>query len=129
MLLRRHRAVRTRRSADDRRAFAGEGLAARGPAGHIDRVLQHARHRSVVFGRDEQQRVGLFYFGLEAQTRRREVGVVVLVVKRQIADLQGAEREPIRCQPFDGPRELAIEGGRTQAADDDRDVGRCHGYP
>src|SRR5205814_8226987 len=42
---------------DDRAWLAGEGLIgwARGP---VDRVLQHARHRVIVFGTGEEQRIG-----------------------------------------------------------------------
>src|SRR6266567_8392876 len=45
------------RGADDRAGLAGKGLVgrARGP---VDRVLQHARHRIIVFGAGKEQRVG-----------------------------------------------------------------------
>lgn len=59
--------------------------------GPVERVLQHARHRAVVFGRDDQQAVGIGDLLLECARDFGKVAVVVLAVQRQAADIDEVE--------------------------------------
>src|SRR6266849_951944 len=83
---------RARRAAYDRTRLAVPDAAAIRPRADIQRILESSRHRAVIFGRDEQDRVS----GLDALPecspwRRRSCGLQILIEKRQLPDLDGFE--------------------------------------
>ena len=98
-----------------------------GPAGPVDRILQPAGNRSVVFGRDEEDGVhsgdGLF----EGASRRREVGVGVVAVERKVPERNLGQHEFSRRQAHQGMCKLSIDGGLRKTSDEVTDGVRCHG--
>jgi hypothetical protein len=75
----------------------------------------------------EQQPIGRSNLRLEAQHALRQFAFEVLVVERQIADLDETELRSVRAQPGERMRQLAIDGFAASAADDDRNLDLCHG--
>ena len=57
----------------------------------------------------------------EAHPLCRRIGVEVLVVERQIPDLDHRTVEIVVAQSADRPRDLAVDAALAKAADDDRD--------
>ena len=92
MLLRERGADRARRGAGDGGELAGPGVLAPRPRAPVDGVLEHGRDRAVVLGRHEQHAVGGRDLGLEADDARRQLALDVLIVDRQIVDLDEVER-------------------------------------
>src|SRR5688572_15476183 len=84
----------------------------------VNRVLQHTGHRAVVFGCDAQQTSGCGKFRLQPLYGLGRVRVVVLIVEWQVVDPCLLEGEFCRRELRDRPRELAIEGIASQAAND-----------
>src|SRR5882757_5985372 len=83
---------RARRAADNRTGLAVPDAASIRPGADIQRILENRRHRPVIFGRDEQNRIG----GLDAlpegcPLRGRRAGLQILIEKRQMPDLDGLE--------------------------------------
>jgi hypothetical protein len=118
----------TGRDADHGAGFAVPGALTVRPRADVDRVLQHSRDRAVVLGRDEEDGVGGRDLLLECDRRRRRVGVVVLVVEGQLADLDDLERERRRRHGDQRLGELAVERALAKAADDDRDAAGAAGH-
>src|SRR5690606_7905099 len=77
---------------------------------------------TVVLGCHEDDAVRCGDFGLEPFYLRRLVSIIILIVERQVADLDRAEREVRRCELRKRVRELAVEAVAAQAADDDSDL-------
>ena len=108
VLLRHGGADGADRDADHAGRLAGPGALAVGTRGVVDRVLQHAGNRAVVFGRHEQHALAARISRLQALDRRGLVAVVVLVVERQVVDAQVLEGEvrrrerPARVAPACG---------------------------
>jgi len=75
----------------------------------IQRILEHARDGPVVLGRDEQQSMRRGDFVLEAFDRIRRIGIVVLVVQRQVVDARGLEAEVGRTETAQRRRQLLVE--------------------
>src|SRR5450755_17365 len=118
------------REAENRSRLAVPRALAVGTRGDVDRVLEHARHRAVVLRRDEQHRVGLLHAALEILDLLRRVGVEVLVVMRQLADLDDLELQRLRRHGDHRLGHLAIERFLAKAADDDGHVaGGAHDDP
>ena len=118
----------SRRSGHDRRRLLVEHALAVGPRTDIDRVLEHARDAAVIFGAAEQDSVRFGDLLAEADPLLGRVRVEVLVVERQVADLDHRAVEIVGAQGTDRPRDLAVDAPLAKAADDDRDlVG--HGAP
>ena len=64
MLLREGGADGTHRDTQHTSRLAGPSVLAIGPRGMINRILEDARNRSIVFRRDEQQALGSGDIGL-----------------------------------------------------------------
>jgi hypothetical protein len=77
----------------------------------------------------EQQPVGRRDLRLEAQDALWQLAFEVLVVERQIADLDETELRSVRAEPGERMRQLAIDGFAAIATDDDRDLDLCQGLP
>src|ERR1035437_5835383 len=93
----------------------------------VDRVLEHPGNGTVVFGSDEQKTPGRSTFALQPLDRLGLVRVVVLVVKRQVADLHLLERKLRRRQFHDGIRQLTVIGIPAKTADHNGDWVLTHG--
>src|SRR5438445_8955605 len=124
MMIRAEGADCSRRAADYRRRLAApHALAVRSRA-DIDRVLEAARDRAVVFRRDEQQRLRTVYALAERRPRcRRRIGFEILVIQRQVADLDNLACERCGCEFNHGFGDAAAISLLAQAADDDGDIG------
>jgi len=94
----------------------------------VDRVLQHARDRAVVFGRDEEDRVGVEHFPPQPQHGLGQ-RLRVVVVQRQVVDADAMEGEARRRQRLQGAGQLRIDGTLADAADDHADVEAGHSGP
>lgn len=127
VLLRERRADRARRRAEHRARLARPRVVPPRARAPVERVLQHAGNRAVVFGRDEQQRVGRFDRLFETLRDFRKIRVVILTIERQLADLDELEREIGGRERNHGVRQCAIPRTATQTADDDRNAMR-HGF-
>ena len=92
----------------------------------VDRILENIGNRAVVLGGDEHQPAGRGDASLQPLDRFGLVRVVVLVVERQIADVQLLERKLWRRQLHDGVGELAVERRVAKAADNDCDAVLTH---
>jgi len=77
--------------------------------GLVDRVLENAGDRAIVFGRDEQQGLGALDFVLQPENGLGPVLVVVLVLERQIIEPRDLEHEFRRRQLHDGSCRLQVE--------------------
>ncbi len=77
----------SRRGGDDRRRLLVEHALAIGPRADVDRVLEHAGNAAIIFGADEQHAVGRGDLLAEAGPLLGRIAVEVLVVERQVADL------------------------------------------
>src|SRR6185503_3053620 len=85
---------------------------------------------AVVFGRHEQHRVGARAALLERRDLGGRTGLEILVVQRQLPDLDDFELQRRRRQRCDRLCHFAVERFLAQAADDHGDVaGRTHGVP
>src|SRR6266851_3325840 len=83
---------RARRTADDRTGLAVPDAASIRPGADIQRILENGRHRTVIFGRDEQHRVsGLHALPERGPLRGRRVGLEILIEKGQLPDLDDLE--------------------------------------
>ena len=81
------------RSAQRACGLARPGALAIRARGVIDRVLEHTGDRTIVFSGDEQQALRRRDFSFQPLDGLGWVRVVVLVVQRQVADLQLLKRE------------------------------------
>jgi len=105
-----------RGGAHHRHRFAGERLVGR-TRGPVDRVLQHAGHRIVVFGGNEEQRVGRGDLGSQALDWRREAERTnILVVERDRADIGGLDGHLRRLLLDRGAQCSLVERALAQAA-------------
>src|SRR6266849_3801684 len=83
---------RARRSADDRTRLAVPDAASIRPGADIQCILENGRHRTVIFGRDEQHRVsGLDALPERGPLRGRSCGLQILIEKGQLPDLDDSE--------------------------------------
>ena len=80
-----------------------------------------------MLGGDEQQGVGGFELGLEAGDRCRHRVLVVLVVHRQVVDLDEFGVEGVGTELRQRLRQLAVDGFAPVRADDDAELVLCHG--
>jgi hypothetical protein len=79
--------------------------------------------------RHEQQAAGGRNLGLEPGDVFRQVGFQVLIIKRQVINLDRTKGKFVRAEPGERFRESAIEGFAAIAADDNGDIELCHGEP
>src|SRR5690606_21869070 len=93
MLLGERRADRTDGNTYDACRFSRPCALTVGTGRMVDGVLEDTRDRPVVLGRYEHEPVRRRDLRLEPLDRRRLVVVVVLIVKREIADLDNGECE------------------------------------
>ncbi len=100
-----------RRGGNDRTGlFAPDALAIR-PRPDIQRILQDRRNRPIIFGRHEQHGIGRTNPVTESDPRRRRICFKILIVVRQIADLDDAQFQGGRRQFHKGVGKLTIDGG------------------
>src|SRR6266851_4384898 len=88
-----------RRRTDIRTRLAVPDTAFIRPGANIQRILENGRHRTVIFGRDEQNCIG----GLDALAERgplrgRRAGLQILIEKGQLTDLDGFELHRGWCE-------------------------------
>ena len=93
----------------------------------VDRVLEHAGNRAVVFGRDEEHARSGGDLAFETLHRLRLRRIVVLIIERQIVDLRLREGEFGRRQLCDGAGELAVVRISAKTADQNEDRECAHG--
>src|SRR5690606_4137966 len=87
-----------------------------GAARPVDGILEPAGDRSVVFGSDEQDGVGLADGAFEIPGNLWEIIVIVIAVERQLTEGYLAEIEGIRRELYQGLGELAIDRFAGKAA-------------
>src|SRR3546814_4834596 len=80
-----------------------------------------------MFGRAEQDAVGGRDPLAKAPIFFGRVRIIVLAVKRQIADLDNAAVERFRCECANRARDLAVDAVPAKAADDDGGLVPGHG--
>ena len=97
------------RHAQNARGFAFPGILAIRAGRVVDGILQNAGDGPVVFRRDEQQPPRRRDFLLDALDGLSLICVVVLIVQRQVADLELFERNLRRRQFSYRIGELAVE--------------------
>ncbi len=98
--------------------FAGPCTLTVRPRRVVERVLEHTRDRSIVFGRNEQDTVRFGDLFLQAFDGLRLVRVIVLVVQRQVTDLCLLEQKLCRRESGHRACQLAIKGITAKASDD-----------
>src|SRR5437588_2598804 len=79
------------RGADDGSGLAVPRILSIWTRGAIERVLQHAGNRAVVFGRYEKNGIRGFDSLAKLPPLGRRIGVGVLIVERKVTDLDGGE--------------------------------------
>src|SRR5262249_55464354 len=113
---------RARRDADHRARFARPRVLTVGTRAYVQRVLQHAWNGAVVFGCNEEDRV----CGPDALPQRLpglgRIGVLILVVERQLPDLDDLELQVIRRQGSKRLGHLTVIGVLAQPTDEDRHI-------
>src|SRR6185437_176555 len=96
MLLRDRGADRADGNANDATGLPGKRTLSVRPRSVVNCVLENAGYGAIVLGGDEQQSLGGRDFRLQTLYRSRLVGVVVLIVKGEISDLQSLAGEFVR---------------------------------
>ncbi len=119
-------ADRADRDAEDAGRLAAPRALPVGPRGVIEGVLQHAGDRAVVFRRDEDDAGGGADGRLDAGHRRRLRAVVVLVVERQVADLDALQGDVGRRQLGERSGEGLVVRLLAEASDDDGNLQLAH---
>ena len=99
----------SRRGGDDRRRLLVEHALAVRPRADVDRILEHAGNAAIIFGADEQHAVRRADLLAEPHPLLGRVGVEVLVVERQVADLDHRAIEIVAAKPADRSRDLAVD--------------------
>jgi hypothetical protein len=118
-------AERSLRHADDCRRFFREDALAVGPGADVDRVFQQAGHRTVVFRRHEQHGLRAPHAIAKARPGLGHVRFQVLVVQRQVADLDELQRERSSgCDFAHRIGDLPVERRFPQASDQYDNVAR-----
>ena len=87
----------------------------------VNGVFQHAWHRAVVLRRHKQQALRRGDVGLQARHLGRRLGIVVLVVMRQVVDPHGLEQHVGRRQFGQRRRQFLVERIFSDTADDNGD--------
>lgn len=113
--------------AEDAGGLAAPHALAVGARAVVEGILEDAGDGAVVLGGDEDDALCGGDFGLHAQDAGGLLGVVVLVVEREVADFDDLEGEVGGGQRGEGLGKLAVDGILAQAADDDGDLGLTHG--
>jgi len=114
--------------SDDGGEFAGPGVLAPRTRAPIEGVLEHGWDRAAVLGRHEHDAVGRCDLRLEADNARRKIAFVVLVVERQIVDLNELELQARGAELGQRLGELAVDGFAAVAADDQGYLELGHGH-
>ena len=91
------------RCADDPRRLARERVCAVRAACPVDRILEAAGNRPVVFGRDEQHGVDGSNRILEGSRNRWKVCVVVIAVQWEIAERDLSQLQLFRGKAYQRP--------------------------
>src|SRR6185437_13226130 len=94
------------------------------PRADVDRILEDARDAAIIFGTDEQDSIGSPDLVAEPNVRLGLIRkrVIVLVVERQVADLDHGAVEIVATKRADRAGHPAVETSFPKAADDDRDL-------
>src|SRR5689334_3702168 len=94
----------------------------------VDGILEHAGDRAVVFGGDEEDALGGGDLGLQPGDGGGGVAIVILVVERQIADLEMLEGEIGMRQLGETLGQFTVKRIFAQTADNDADLISSHPY-
>src|SRR5208283_80313 len=109
MLLRHGRTGSTGRDAQNTSRLACPSALTMRARSVVDGVLEYTRYRTVVFGCNEQNALGVLDFVLQSLDGLGLVRVIVLIVWRQVTDLHLLERKLRRRQLYNGISKFAIE--------------------
>ncbi len=82
-----------------------------------------------MLGGDEQEGVGRLNLGFEAGDLFRHGLLIILVIERQVVDLDEFGVEGVGTQFGQRLRQPAIDGLAPVRADDDAELVLCHGNP
>ena len=94
----------------------GLRIGARGP---IERILDHAGHAMIIFGRGNDNAVRFANGGTQSGDRgRRRVGIQILIIKRQIIEREDAQLRLFAECIVQRLEDLCVEGVTAQAAGD-----------
>jgi hypothetical protein len=93
-----------------------------GPRSHVQRVLERARDRTVVLGGDEEDPVGAPDAVAEGDPGLRRALFEILVIERQVPDLDDLEPEALRRHLGQGVRRHPVVRALAQAPHDHRHV-------
>jgi len=107
----------------------GPGGLAPGACAPIDGILENRGNRAAVLRCDEQQGVRILDCRLEASDSLRDRLFEILIVHRQIVDLDEICIECIAAEPRQGLRQSAVDRFAPVAADDDAKLEPRHGNP
>ena len=81
-----------------------------------------------MFGRDDQDTVGLRQLIFVAHDFRRQAALEVLIEHRQMVDADKVRVELVSAELGERQREFAVDRVAAVAADDDGKVRLCHEY-
>src|SRR5712672_4661422 len=87
-----------RRRADDRAWLAAPRVLSIRPRAHVQGVLQRGRDRTIMLGRNEENTVGRPYPIAKFRPRSRWLFIAVLVVNRQMSDIDDVELQRRGCK-------------------------------
>jgi hypothetical protein len=132
LVVRPHAAVLPERSADHGQRLALECAVTERPRQPVDRVLEHSRDAPVVFGRDDERRVGLGGRSPQRHHGFDHVVVVdVLVVERQLTQpVEQLQRHALRSRLHGELGDLTVDRRRAQTPhqNDHLDVRHVHPF-
>src|SRR5438132_13046198 len=109
MMVRAEPADTARRGADHGARLTAPCALAIGPRSDIDGVLQRGRHRAVMLGRDEENGVSSPDPLAKLRPCYRRILIIILIVDRQVSDLDEAEFQSLRCHLYERVSHLAID--------------------
>jgi hypothetical protein len=122
MLLSGRRANGANGYADDTGRLSGKRTLTIGSGGVVDCVLEHTWDRTVIFWRDEQQTLRRGDLHLQPFDLRSLIGIIILIVEREVANLRMLENEVSRSKLRDCPGKLYVKRISAQATDKNRNV-------
>src|SRR6476469_2419084 len=109
---------RARRAADNRTRLAVPDAASIRPGADIQCILENCRHRAVIFRRDEQHCVSrLDALAERGPCRGRRVDIKILIVKRQLSNLDDVELQRRWRERDQRIRQHPVERSLPQTSD------------
>src|SRR5207237_2179900 len=95
-----------------------------GSGSPVERVLENTGERVVVFGRHEQNRVGRAHGLLELEDAggRSATGPKVVVVEREVGDIEDLDQRRRRSELLSGTQRRTVARPVAQAAGDAEDL-------